>query len=105
MASIRSLRGEIFIRQLTSAFEWNYLTKTAQVKLRQKTRKVNTNINGNVKANQVCGEIRRQKCNCNGKCSVDELRKQIIMAIDVEGVKLDEELKMKVCLVEGREKK
>jgi hypothetical protein len=25
--------------------------------------------------------------------------------IDVEGVKLDEELKMKVCLVEGREKK
>jgi hypothetical protein len=31
------------------------------------------------KANQVCGEIRRQKCNCNGKCSVDELRKQIFI--------------------------
>jgi hypothetical protein len=100
MASIRSLRGEIFIRQLTSAFEWNYLTKTAQVKLRQKTTKVDTNINGNVKANQVCGEIRRQKCNCNGGNKY-----LFIMAIDVEGVKLDEELKMKVCLVEGREKK
>jgi hypothetical protein len=100
MASIRSLRGEIFIRQLTSAFEWNYLTKTAPVKLRHKTRKVNTNINGNVKANQVCGEIRRQKCNCNGGNKY-----LFIMAIDVEGVKLDEELKMKVCLIEGREKK
>jgi hypothetical protein len=31
--------------------------------------------------------------------------KKTNIAIDVEGVKLDEELKMKVCLVEGREKK
>jgi hypothetical protein len=98
MASIRSLRGEIFIRQLTSAFEWNYLTKTAQGKLRQKTTKVDTNINGNVKANQVCEEIRRQKCIGGNKYL-------FIMATDVEGVKLDKELKMKVCLVEGREKK